>query len=116
MREKITLPVSGLEVELAVMSWEEGKNFFQRAQEFLADAQHSPDEWMEQVLERHYPQKVIAQVMVARPDALELYNDTVRYNLHGPKAIKNSSRSGTGAPTQTETSSAAPARQPTTTE
>ena len=100
MPEKITLPESGAEVQLAVMSWEEGKTFLQRGEEFLSHGR-THDEWMEKVLQDLYPKKIVTQAMKARPDAMALYNDTVRYNMRGPEAIKNSSRSGIGAPTQT---------------
>lgn len=115
MREKIILPVSGLEVELAIMSWKESKDFFQEAAKFMGTGKNS-DDWMERVLARHYPKKILSKAMEAAPDAMALYNDTVRYNRMGPEAIKNSSRSGTGAPTQTETSTAAAAGEPTQTD
>ena len=114
MREKITLPVCGFEVELAVMDWEESKTFHQRGEEFLA-AGGTYEEWMEQALEKHYPKKTVAQAMKAAPDAMALYNDTVRYNKRGPEFIKNSSRSGIGAPTQTAPTTAEDAGKPTPT-
>ncbi len=112
MREKITLPVCGLEVELAALEWDESKSHFQKAVE--AAQAGKADEFMEAFLKSHYPKKVWEKALKLRPDALALYNDTVRYNFHGPESIKNSSRSGTGAPTQTETPSAEPAGRQTT--
>lgn len=111
MREKITLPICGLEVQLATMSWAESKGFFQRAKE-VTDNGATREEWMEQVLTQHYPAKILEQVCQHAPDVITLYNETVRYNLLGPEAIKNSLRSGTGAPTQTAPNTAAPAEAP----
>jgi hypothetical protein len=115
MHHTITLPVSGLEVELAAFSWPESRTFFEDAAKFL-DGKGKVDQWVEKILTKHYPKKVLDQVMRAAPDARALYNDTVRYNQSGPEAVKNSSRSGTGAPTQTETPTAAPAAKATLTD
>lgn len=97
---KITLPVSGKEIELAVWTWEKSKGFFKRAADFVSEG-HNNEEWMERVLSECYSQDILDEVLQASPDALALYNDTVRYNKSGPEAVKNSSRSGTGQQTQT---------------
>lgn len=97
---KITLPVSGKEVELAVWPWDKAKSFFPRAAAFLKDG-HSNDEWMEHVLTESYPPAVLEDVFLSAPDAVALYNDTLRYNKNGPEAVKNSLRSGNGQQTQT---------------
>jgi len=115
MQHKIILPVCELEVELAVLTWAESKDFFKQAAKFLDDGGEN-DAWMEKVLSEHYPQKLLKQVMKAAPDARALYNDTVRFNKMGPEAIKNSSRSGIGAPTQTGSDTAEPAAKQTPTE
>ena len=114
MREKITLPLCGLDVELATMPWAESKGFMQRAQEFVS-AGATREDWMERVLVQFYPAGILEQVYQNAPDAITLYNETVRYNLFGPEAVKNSLRSGTGAPTQTETSTAEAAGKQTPT-
>lgn len=98
---KITLPVSKQEVELAVLTWPEAKDFFKRAAEFLAEEGRTTTDWMEKVLRECYPAEVQDLVFKAAPDAMALYNDTVRYNKSGQEAVKNSSRSGDGQPTQT---------------
>jgi len=97
---KITLPVSGKEIELAVWSWEKAKSFFKRAAEYLSEG-HSNEEWMEHALSESYPPDILDEVLKASPDALALYNDTVRFNKSGSEAVKNSLRSGSGQPTQT---------------
>lgn len=97
---KITLPVSGKEIELAAWTWEKAKSFFQRAAAFVNEG-HSNEEWMEHALSESYPPEILDEVLKASPDALALYNDTVRFNKSGPEAVKNSSRSGPGQQTQT---------------
>jgi len=50
--------------------------------------------------------------MEAAPDAITLYNETLRYNQAGPEAVKNSCGSGTGKQTQSESDTAGPAAAP----
>jgi hypothetical protein len=114
MERTITLPVCGLEVELAVLNWKESGGHFQAAQE-SAEAGKT-DAFVESFIMKHYPKKVLDAVQNARIDFMALYNDTVRLNFAGPEAIKNLSRSGIGAPPQTASTTAGSAEAPTTTE
>jgi hypothetical protein len=114
---QITLPVSGKEIELASWTWEESRTFWERAKAFLVTEAAEPErktraDWMEHVLRQHYPGQVLEQVFVNSPDAIQLYNETVRYNMAGPEQVKNSFGSGTGKQTQSESDTAAPAADP----
>lgn len=100
MGTSITLPESGLEVTLAALDWAESKSHFAAAGE--AAGKGKIDDFVEAFLRRHYPETVTEVALKLRPDALALYNDTVRYNFREADAVKNSSRSGSGAPTQTD--------------
>lgn len=100
MAHKITLPVCGLEVELKAWSWEDSKTFFARAAEFVKNGGTAED-WMELCLRADYPDTVLNVALKAAPDAVALYNDTLRYNKSGADFVKNSSRSGPGEQTQT---------------
>jgi hypothetical protein len=100
MGQKITLPESGLEVQLAALDWEDSKGHAARA--YAALKEGKSDEFMEEFLRKHYAPAVLDVAMKKRPDAVALYNDTVRYNFREADAVKNSLRSGTGEPTQTD--------------
>ena len=97
---KITLPISGLVVELAVIPWKESKEIPQKALKAVQDKKG--DDYVEDFLRHHYPESIYEVAFKSRLDVTTLYNDTFRWNFDGPDAVKNSSRSGTGAPTQTE--------------
>ena len=101
MAHKITLPVCGLEVELKAWGWEDSKTFFQRAEDF-SKAGGKAEDWMEKCLRADYDGKLLETVFRAAPDAVALYNDTLRYNKYGQDFVKNSLRSGTGDQTQTD--------------
>ncbi len=101
MAHKITLPLCGLEVELAVWPWEKSRSFFDKAAEFLKQDK-SREDWMEHCLREDYPAETLDKVFRNSPDAVDLYNETLRYNKYGQDHIKNSLRSGTGDQTRTD--------------
>jgi|GEM_PF-2574382 len=109
---KITLPVSGDIVELAVWSWAETRSYFERLKAYMAQGGKTSHDWMEHSLREDYPAKIIDKAMEAAPDAITLYNETLRYNQAGPEAVKNSCGSGTGKQTQSESDTAGPAAAP----
>lgn len=96
MSVKITLPVSGLEVELKALSWVESEKHLEDEKEGLETG------YMKDFLTKHYGKKTWDTVSKARPDVFALYNQTMNYTFGGPGAVKNSAPSGPGAPTQTE--------------
>ncbi|MHC1701490.1 MAG: hypothetical protein AB9900_10985 [Humidesulfovibrio sp.] len=93
---KITLPVSGQEVELKALSWEESEKHL------AAEGEGLDSGYMKGFLTTHYGKKTWDAVSKARPDVFELYSQTINYTFGGPGAVKNSAPSGPGAPTQTE--------------
>jgi len=101
MSHKIKLPVSGLEVELVSMPWAEAKTFHKDGADYVKEEDNTSEDWMELVLRKHYPEKTLNEVFKNSPDAVALYNDTVRYNKLGDEYVKSSLRSGAGEPTQT---------------
>lgn len=102
MQQKITLPVSGLEVEVKALGFAESEKHLE-AEAAARDAGSQLDgAYVQGFLTDVYGKELWAQVSQARPDVVELYRATIRYTFGGPEALKNSSGSGTGAPTQTD--------------